>query len=383
MHTRKPRKHWHWWLLPATLTWIIAFSISTLGWWIPADKWWLPTLAGIAYYPLLLCGVFLLVISIFFSRKLFAAILFCVLMSWPLLRHTIPFRFVKKPFEVEKSKGSLRIMQFNVQGLSGTDATNRLDKAARQAFVDTLNKYQPDIICLQELGEMTHNKWLRSNLSLLRDTLQFPYIIYQPWYYIEEQWGWVSNGLVIASKHPIENRQVKPFSDKNYPEHILAASISTENGPLTIATTHFQSMFLNWPETYKDCPPQLRQDSAIINSRNKWLKFQYFQPRHALEARVVKAFLKEQKGPIVFCADLNNVPASWPYRTVSDGLKDAWLESGQGTGSSFEAWLPHLRIDHVFVSPGIQVLQMRLLNMAISDHRALMTDIVLPISHKP
>jgi endonuclease/exonuclease/phosphatase family metal-dependent hydrolase len=79
------------------------------------------------------------------------------------------------------------------------------------------------------------------------------------------------------------------------------------------------------------------------------------------------------------------VPSSYSYVTIRGNRKDAFLEKGSGLGktftsgrSSFLTWLPTLRIDYIFVDPGIEVVQFRPVTRQLSDHRGLITDVILP-----
>jgi endonuclease/exonuclease/phosphatase family metal-dependent hydrolase len=46
--------------------------------------------------------------------------------------------------------------------------------------------------------------------------------------------------------------------------------------------------------------------------------------------------------------------------------------------SRFLSWLPTLRIDYIFVDPGLEVKQYQQVTKQLSDHRGLITDIELP-----
>lgn len=90
------------------------------------------------------------------------------------------------------------------------------------------------------------------------------------------------------------------------------------------------------------------------------------------------------RDPVVLLGDLNATPWSRAYRLLAGRLTDARRISGAGrarSGATFPTRLPFLRIDHVFVGPGIGVGRMepvggRLARVA-SDHRPLLAEIAL------
>jgi len=360
-----------------TAAWVICFILACLAWWIPPDKWWPATVAGIGYLPLLAAGIVLLVIWFLLKRVVAWFLAALLLLSFPLMRHTVALHFISPPFQWQKKGGALRVMQFNTLGPAGIDDFQQTGKKARKAFADSIELYQPDVICLQEFTETRDNENLRSNLSFVRDSLNYPYVLFQPSFYHQEPWGKTAGGLLIASRMPITNRRVSSFSGKDYPAKVVAAEIDLNGkGRINIVTTHFQSMFLHWPVNALPYPPHLQQDSAIINSTNTVAKFRHFLPRHAGQARETKNFIERLGTPIIFCADLNSVPSSWAYWHLSQNLKDAFLEKGSGLGKSYATWMPQLRIDYILMSPDFDVQQMHMLSPEISDHSAIIADLV-------
>jgi endonuclease/exonuclease/phosphatase (EEP) superfamily protein YafD len=97
----------------------------------------------------------------------------------------------------------------------------------------------------------------------------------------------------------------------------------------------------------------------------------------------VRALLENIQGgqPMVLVGDYNSSPA-WPaYRMIRkhlrDGVKDWATRTGNRTGRtwSYTAGMPKLlRIDHVMVR-GVELADVQVVNIAGSDHRALVADL--------
>lgn len=84
--------------------------------------------------------------------------------------------------------------------------------------------------------------------------------------------------------------------------------------------------------------------------------------------------------PLVVCGDFNATPLSGAYRSLRRQLVDVqsvWAERR----ATWPSRLPLLRLDHVFVGPGVQVQACAVLDDALarsaSDHLPLTADLVL------
>jgi endonuclease/exonuclease/phosphatase (EEP) superfamily protein YafD len=74
-----------------------------------------------------------------------------------------------------------------------------------------------------------------------------------------------------------------------------------------------------------------------------------------------------------------NAPARMPsLAPIRRRLQDCWGRAGLGWGGTATADLPLARIDHCWLSPGIDVASARTLRMPVSDHRLLIVDLLLP-----
>jgi vancomycin resistance protein VanJ len=114
----------------------------------------------------------------------------------------------------------------------------------------------------------------------------------------------------------------------------------------------------------------------------------------AYTARVIAAFVRAQRGPVLVLADFNATDQSTPYRIVTQVLGDAWREGGVGFGHTFpgddpfdgshpgvRAWLiPRwlVRIDYVFHSRQWRTVEAHLGPWdGTSDHRPVCATLAL------
>src|SRR5690606_38670379 len=86
------------------------------------------------------------------------------------------------------------------------------------------------------------------------------------------------------------------------------------------------------------------------------------------------AWLHERSIPTVVLGDLNAEPDSQEIATFGSFVEPT-LRSGNPTWPS---WEPQVQIDHILVSPSIEVLEAATIASEASDHLPLVADILLP-----
>jgi endonuclease/exonuclease/phosphatase family metal-dependent hydrolase len=82
--------------------------------------------------------------------------------------------------------------------------------------------------------------------------------------------------------------------------------------------------------------------------------------------------------PVILLGDFNAVAPARPYRALTATLRDAQKTLKRRTHKTFPSRAPMLRIDHLFVSPEIHVLDVfapyEHLTRRASDHLPLVMD---------
>lgn len=92
--------------------------------------------------------------------------------------------------------------------------------------------------------------------------------------------------------------------------------------------------------------------------------------------------------PLILAGDLNAVPGTRTYRRISRRLRDAQIHQKiRSTRPTFPARMPVLRIDHVFVSPSIEVAKAQVvrspLTRVASDHLPVLVEFTVRTVTKP
>ncbi|MBZ0097799.1 MAG: endonuclease/exonuclease/phosphatase family protein, partial [Taibaiella sp.] len=104
--------------------------------------------------------------------------------------------------------------------------------------------------------------------------------------------------------------------------------------------------------------------------------------RRAREVKVAKSVIDASPYPVVICGDLNDLPGSYTYTQMREGLNDAFLQRGRGLGRTYSRLSPTLRIDYIFYAPAsFGCIGYKSPYTSLSDHNPVITN--LEIINRP
>ncbi|WP_092736945.1 endonuclease/exonuclease/phosphatase family protein [Riemerella columbipharyngis] len=75
--------------------------------------------------------------------------------------------------------------------------------------------------------------------------------------------------------------------------------------------------------------------------------------KHQYQVEQIKNFVEQSPYPVIIGGDFNSVPNSYEYYHIAKGMKDSFLEVGNGLGTSFHDFKFPIRIDYLFCSKSI------------------------------
>lgn len=80
--------------------------------------------------------------------------------------------------------------------------------------------------------------------------------------------------------------------------------------------------------------------------------------------------------PVVVGGDFNSTPDDPVLAPLkAAGLRDAWIECGEGSGVTYPADKPVKRIDYLFLSGDLHCAKAEVVDSAVSDHRPLLVSL--------
>lgn len=82
--------------------------------------------------------------------------------------------------------------------------------------------------------------------------------------------------------------------------------------------------------------------------------------------------------PIIIMGDWNMKPGSRLWQKLTDKLQDAWHIAGMGSGNTYPSISPRTRLDYIFVSPELRVVEAEVIikSAKASDHLPLTATIL-------
>lgn len=223
-------------------------------------------------------------------------------------------------------KTTLRVMTYNIQ--QGYDDQGRKNFAGQ---LDVIRREDPDIIGLQE-SDMA--RIANGNTDIVR--------------YFANQLGMYSYygpstvtgtfGIALLSRYPIENPRTFFMYSEGEQTAAIQAEITAGGRTFHVLVTHLGNG-----------GPLIQQEQVL--------------------ARL------EGQSNVVAMGDFNFRPSSEQYRVTTAALANAWEVAAQK--SAYPGQDLDRRIDHIFLSPGMRVLDARYLPEGPSDHPALVVDLSL------
>ena len=245
-----------------------------------------------------------------------------------------------------KSTRTLRILTYNVHSCVGLDGKISPERIAR-----VIARHEPDIVALQELDMRRPRTGEVDQPHTIAQYLEMIYHFHPAIQIEEEQYG-----DAILSRYPmrlIRSEQLPDFPQKPHlePRGALWVAIDLDE------KTRVQVLNTHLGLRRGEC---LKQAQALTGP--EWLSH------------------PDCQGPVILCGDLNALPGSAVCRCFSRKLRDAQTEcENHRPKATWFSRLPIGRIDHIFVSPELEVTRVEVsdtdLDKAASDHLPLVVDV--------
>lgn len=218
-----------------------------------------------------------------------------------------------------------------------------------------------DIVCLQEFFPEWRAVYLKKgggkrqkhHVSVSTFGQKFPHN------YIAKSGNMI--GVATFSKHPIINSGVVFWGQKKHNKGTFA-DIKIGEDTIRVINVHFESNLQPWSKI-------LSKD--FIETIKVFIKN---QQTRSIQAELVAQMVENSSLKTIVTGDFNESQFSFAYFRLRGLLNNCFEEKGEGLGATFRPHTAHLRIDHQFYTPSLELQSFEVLtNLEYSDHAPLIS----------
>lgn len=307
--------------------------------------------AGLAFPAFLLLNLLFFIFWLVVYRKYALLSLLGFFCSFGAIRTYIPFN----PFASSVPEGAIKVLSYNTMAFE-LDRANTKDNP--NPVLEYLRNSNADIICLQEY--IVGGRLKKKDVDYaLRD---YPYKHY---YKISGM-----NGLGCYSRFPILSARPVKYVSKN--NGSIAYEMNVDGDTILIVNNHLESNKLTEKdkEVYREMMKDPDKNKVSQGSRLLVRKLAEASAIRAPQADSIAKLIAGYKGNgVIVCGDFNDSPVCYAHRVIGEGLDDAFVQSGNGLGISYNQNHFYFRIDHILLSKNLKSYRCTVDNtIKSSDH---------------
>ena len=238
------------------------------------------------------------------------------------------------------ASSGLKVMSYNVRSFNRFKWLEETEVSTSiEAFV---TESKADVICFQEYAKNEEPQFKN-----------YPYQFFKPY---------IKNGKIgscIVSKYPLIN--TKAISFQGSLNGGMQSDLIWKKDTLRLYNLHFESFRLN------------RKDTLISSNYSKQIRTKLQAVFDIQNEQVIKFnnLTESNSYPEIICTDLNNNAFSSAYKEIRRSRVDSFLEKGTGFGATYHFSFMPMRIDFIFTSPELKVIDFETHKVKLSDHKPI------------
>jgi endonuclease/exonuclease/phosphatase family metal-dependent hydrolase len=331
-------------------------------------KFWPVAFFGLAYPPLLLANIIIMLYWVIRRSWLIGLSLLTILLGWNVLMNNVGIRLPSGASSAPSLK-VLRLMTYNVHNFKRYGAKN--DISTKHEILDLIGQDQPDVIGIQEF--FTRKKGQYNMIDSVKRVMRAANYYFEP----TQTNAGESIGMAIFSKYPIKSFGLVQLQAKGGGNQCIYTDIEKDKGILRIYSVHLQSISFD-PQDYQYLGNLSSKGKTDISATKRvgWKLKTAFQKR-AEHVAIIKEHAGKCPYPYIISGDFNDTPSSYAVNQMAKGLKNAFREKGAGLGRTYNGAFPNYQIDYVMTSPQFNVWEYKITEKKLSDHYPLSTVLVL------
>lgn len=338
----------------------VLMALSYLSIIVNPAEFWLITLFGLAFVPLLIANVVLLVWAVLRRSRSFVIPLLAVLPCVFFIGRYVQFSIDDERIGEDPD---LKMVSYNLGRFSMDHKRSGIAERARCAdsVFAYLKAQDADVICLQELYLGKDD--FRRVRSYVRERMP---LYHAEYYLFSERSGYFGN--MTLSRYPVIGKGVLKFDESAnlaiYTDHKVGER------RFRVYNCHFESYNISLSGIIRSL---FRADGEVFSETG-------FKMKRSISRRpkqVDKVFSNIEDCPYeaFVCGDFNDNPMSYTYHRMTRGRKDAFVKGGSGFGGTYSFLWPMLRIDYILVPDRFKTRTCEVHRVSYSDHYPVVADV--------
>lgn len=349
----------------------VIFLVGCYGYWFdPVKLWFIGFLTLGSLYSLLVLVAFFFFWMLVKPRFMLISVI-SILLAWQPLQQLLKVRS-NKTFAMSKPDNHLRVMSWNIEHFE--ILSHKTNPEKKLQMLSLINVYKPDVACFQEMVAGDSATSAINYLPDIKSALNMPfhYYSYNPKLDFD---GDHRFGILIFSKYPLLSTKTISHQPNDYNSIFQYVDILRDQDTFRIFNLHLQSLRFSSEDLAYIEEPTIDDESNFRQSKNVFYKFKLGFLKRKIQSEYIKQEVDKSPYPVIVCGDFNDVPNSYAYHTIGQGLQNAYVEKGTGIGRTYSGIAPTLRIDNIFADKRFTVEQFVRHNKRMSDHFPIVADL--------
>ena len=271
--------------------------------------------------------------------------------------------------EIPKNANTIKVMSYNVRLFGYFDDSRTGANQTKNQILNLIRQEQPDVLCIQEYFHQNGKGKFNTRDSIYK-------ILGIHSYHEENIHHSQKNknfGIALFSKYPIINKGLVNSSsvhNKNS-NFCIYADIVKKEDTIRVYNVHFQSIKLTADEYSRQTGKNSDSKTKRSKLRSGLSKLNNAFKTRSKQSNIVRSHLNNSPYKSIICGDFNDTPMSYTYEIFDDVLVDAFRNTSNGFGSTYNGFLPAGRIDYIFHTKSLNSAQFKVQNEKLSDHQAI------------
>lgn len=320
-----------------------------------------------AFLPLAFINLFFVLYWALRKSVWFLMSLLSLLLCLPEQKAWFPVKLIK---EQKKEDKTIKVLTYNTMQFSSYRSHVKQDP---NPVIRYLQESEADVLCLQEAG-YSFDKQLLEKTTVITALKDYPYHSLE----IIQSNKYRTSNLWVFSKYPILKSGRLAYKSRSNASHYCDIKIGQDT--LRFINNHLESNKLTKEDMalYKIIVENPDRDNISQVAEKLGRKLGQAARLRAPQAETIAGFIRETPYKLVVCGDFNDIPASYTYRCIKKGLRDAWSQNGRGLGITFHEKFYLFRIDYILHSPELRSYGTKVDHVRYSDHYPVWTYLELP-----